>query len=289
MKTLLSIKRGKPRIKPRSTLKIMERTDLNKPTSMSFSSINRWCDCPVSWKTTYIDKIRGPYGEAAQRGNAFDELIAHRLGLQVFERDGTTLKTPPAETNELRRMLDKYAEHPDSVLRLTPDRKPHTQTKVTCTPEQWCEVAEKWGSCSKIHYPYLGFIDFGYLLPDGYRSEVTDIKTSTRFEFKVNWPFQVITYAAIMGYAKASVHLVACAAASEKEGAKEKEVKVDVKEFILGANKSIVRNALNWVAYYQDQIARAVESEMFNELPRLPGYHCSYCPLRGECKVGMAA
>jgi len=289
VKTLLSIKRGKPRIKPRSTLKIMERTDLNKPTSISYSGLNRWCDCPVSWKASYIDKIRGPYGEAAQRGNAFDELIAHRLGLTVMERDGTTKKDVPVETNELRRMLAKYAEHPDSVLNLTPERKPQTQQKVVCNPEEWSVLAEKWGSCSKIHYPFIGFTDFCYLMPDGFRSEVTDIKTSTRHEYKVTWPFQVIVYASILGYAKASIHLISCPPASDKEGAKEKEIKVSTKEFLLGANKSIVRNCLNWVAYTQDQINRAVESEMFNELPRMPGYHCAYCSVRDDCKVAGAA
>jgi CRISPR/Cas system-associated exonuclease Cas4 (RecB family) len=249
---------------------------MNKPTSISYSGLNRWTDCPQSWKAQYIDKIRGPVGEAARRGNDFDELVAHRLGLTVYERDGTTVKPVPTETEELTRMLNAYAEHPESWLRTKPEQKPHTQTKISCSPEQWSELAGKWGSSSKIHFPFNGFIDLGRKMDDGIRDEVLDLKTSSRAEFKVTWPMQVITYAAILGASKASIHLIV---------PQVKEVKVITKEFLLGANKSIVRNCLNWVAFYQAEINRAVESEQFNELPRLPGYHCSYCAIRDDCKV----
>lgn len=247
------------------------------PTTISYSSLNRWIDCPTAWRAQYIDKVRGPVGDNAQRGNDFDELVAKRLGLQVLERDGSTIKPPPLETEELTRMLDGYAADEESWLTTTkPEQKAHTQTKVTCSPERFSELAEQYGSTARIKVPYIGFIDFGRTMDDGVRTEILDLKTSDRAEFKMTWPMQVVTYAVFLGASKASIHLVVPA---------KKEVKVLKKEFLLGANKSIVRNCLNWAAFYHNQQMAAIENGTLADLPRQPGYHCYYCPLRPDCKV----
>lgn len=248
---------------------------MEKPTSVSYSSLSRFADCPVSWRSQYIDKLPGVTSESARRGNAFDELVAHRLGLQVHDRDGS-IKPVPEETEELKRMLDAYAEKDFSWLRTEPTQKPRTQVKISCTPDRWAEVAEKWGSASKIHYSFIGYADLVRTMSDGIREEVLDLKTSDRAEWKPHWPMQVVTYAALMGYEKANIHLVV---------PQKKEVKVLQKPILLAASKEIVRNCLNWVAYYQRVIDWTIEEGKLAELPRQGGFHCNWCPLQPECTV----
>ena len=250
---------------------------MEHPTALSYSSISLWCQCPAAWKAKYVDKLQAPVGDAARRGNAFDQLVASRLGCPLFDHLGKSIDRPD-ESTELSDMLDGYFAFKDTWLDTRLERKPMAQVKVTVTPDQWAEMAGRYGANTKIPYSIIGFADLQRTMSDGVRIEGLDLKTSERMEFRSSWTYQILFYAAALGWSKSSIHLVV----KNKSG-----VRVQGKSILSGPNKPLIKHVLDWYAHYSNEIKNSLDNGGTEDWPRNHSYGCSWCPLMETCAVGQ--
>lgn len=257
--------------------RIIERQTLEKPTTLSYSSIALFRQCPTAWKARYIDKIKEAPGGAAKFGNDFDTEIAYGLGLVPMDRNGIAVARPQ-ETEKLKAAVEAYREFEESWLATKPEQEPKTQVKVHVTPEQWAEVAGQYGANPVMPFNLVGFADFTRLAPDGVRLQVLDLKTRDRLEFKPEFNIQVGFYAAILGASECSIHVIALGA---------KKPRVAAHNILVPVNKEFMRHTLDWYAYYAGEIKRMLDAEHCDDLPREAGYHCSWCPLLDKCGTAM--
>lgn len=255
---------------------------MNQPTQMSYSALSKFEQCPSMWRATYIDKIQGPVGDAAKLGNAFDQSVAARLGLPTLDhRSGRPVPTPEM-TPELKDMLDAYDAFPQSWLRTTPEQQPRTQVKIFITPEQWCEIATRYGANPTVHYPIVGYLDMVRLMSDGVRLEILDLKTAKRKDFQPGWNTQIMLYAAALDAAKVSIHLVSQKAIPKAKGGGRK-YEVTPYSMFVHANKPLVKAVLNKIAYRSNEVKRVVDANELVDLPENTGFWCGYCPLQMSC------
>lgn len=258
---------------------------MNHPTQLSYSALTKWQQCPSLWRAIYIDKIKGPVGEEAHQGNDFDQLVTHRLGLPLIDKFTGAPVPVPEITPELKTMLAAYEKFPGNWMTNTkPEQKPSAQQKILITPEQWKETAARYGSSSTIAYPFLGFPDMTRIMTDGVRTELLDLKTSKRKDWHSTWLPQVVIYGAILDVARVTIHLVYRTTVPKKKGGGY-DYQVEPYSLFLHANKPLVKCIFDAAGYRSKEINRCVNENEFEELPRNPGFWCTYCPLQVECPV----
>lgn len=248
---------------------------MQTPATLSYSSVDMFRRCPASWKAKYIDKIQQPVGDAAKFGNDFDTAVAHELGITPVGHDGKEVPKPDLG-EELTGALEMYRKYPKSWLK-SPEGSVQAQVRITVTPEQWHEIARRYGGESEIEMPLVGYADFLRTMPDG-RREVMDLKTVSRDEWKAGWYTQVILYSAWLDASLMHIHRVL---------RNKSKCKVDASTTVIDGNPELVRQTMDTFAYDANELARFIRSARWIEAPRRPDWHCMFCPLADKCETRL--
>lgn len=218
---------------------------------LSFSSIMAWARCPTSWSAKYLQNIKEEAGSAADFGNQFEALVAIKNGYPAEKFKG--------ETPEL---LEAYAAYEPIFLNWKSAHEVKYQVQLNVSRDQWAEKAEELDANPEMPYPILGYIDFLRL---GLAPEILDLKTRARLELKPEDLTQTILYSIFAPARTYRIHMFGTMTGKTK----------DVGGI---ATKELQRETMDTLAFYAGQIKDAVENRP--PLAKLPGYHCSWCPLK---------
>lgn len=248
---------------------------MQAPATLSYSSVEMFRRCPASWKARYIDKLQQPVGDAAKFGNDFDTAVAYELGLKPVGHDGGMVPKPKIE-GELKDALETYRGYSKSWLHSEPGSV-EAQVRITVTPEQWHEIAQRYGGQSEITMPLIGYADFVRTMPDG-RREVMDLKSTSRDEWKPGWYTQVILYSAWLDASLMHIH---------RYVRNKSKCKLDASTTIIDGNPALVRQAMDTFAYDANELTRFIQAERWLEAPRRPDWQCMFCPLADKCETRM--
>ena len=173
---------------------------------VSHSSIQSFESCPRSWFAKYVEGKRAPAGDAAAFGNAFDQGVAHALGLKPGKRRGKEQKTddkPFVMTPEIEVAVQFYRAQPWAW-----NNAELAQEEIYIEPAEWTLLGEHYGVSTDIPAPVIGYIDLARKIEDGLRWETLDLKNSTRNEFRPEWMVQQMLYALVKRAHRVNVHLL---------------------------------------------------------------------------------
>lgn len=224
----------------------------------SVSSVTTWRKCQRQWWAKYVEGKDQPAGEAASFGIQYDMMIAQRIGCKL----GKPEKMPESWVDGVAEAVDGYLCQPHALKTAT-----QAQVPVRVTPDEWNVLCEMQGFYAEIKKPIIGFAD----LVDELKRIVVDLKTSSRKDTRDEWALQVLFYSIALALVEARIHLFT----RTKVGAY-----YDFMVPIHGASKKwamiVLTRAIN-------EIEVALENGAGDELVRLPGYHCAWCPENLDC------
>lgn len=247
---------------------------MNLPTHLSYSSIELFRRCPAAWKARYIDQIKESVGSAAQFGTQFGLHVTAAMGLPVVDRFGQ-----PAQLEQLEGMdgaVAAYKAHDANWITDAKERNTRAEVEIRIGQDEWAEIQSRYGVEQELAMPILGYCDYTRKMPDGVRTELLDLKTSSRLEFQPSWNLQVLLYASDpkIDASAVSIHLIA---------KRSRNYGVGVHTILLDHNKALMKEALETVAYYTRIIKATLDDAQFLTLPRTPSWGCAYCPVANDC------
>ena len=222
---------------------------------LSFSSIKQFISCPTSWASKYLDGEKDDAGFSADFGNQFEAFLASKHGYPAPK-----LK---AETEEIVKAFEIYnpvfAEWKgnDNVI---------YQHEIKISPAQWAEYAEELDANPEMPYNLLGYVDF---LKMG--REVLDLKTRARLELKPEDVMQTLFYSIPTKSRRIRIDMY---------GTQTGKIRTEQRN----VTKTMQRETMDTLAYYANQIKKLVENRV--STPRLPGFHCQWCPLARQMVDG---
>jgi len=223
----------------------------------SVSSVTTAMGCPRQWWCKYQLKMDAPAGEAASFGSQFDQMVSKRLGCKIHKDD-----KPGSPVEGVEEAVAGYLSQPWAMKSATDAQMP-----INISPGQWGVIAEMNGLYSEIQRPIIGFID----LFDAANRVVVDLKTSSSKRTSENWALQVLIYSIAKQASEAKIHLMT-------------RTKVPAYyEFMIPINPRSTKWAVQLMSYWIANIERWLKDGAGDELPRTPGFYCSWCPEALEC------
>lgn len=263
---------------------------MNKPTHLSISQINKYENCPRCW---WLEKIAGEAqvtGSAAKRGNLFDQAVAVELGLmKPLEPD--ILDTLKPEQIKLGKIADEYSrvsqtELTDSrIFEATEAYKTQggwtqadeAQKEINLTKNQWGTLKQIYGVDYDLWLPIVGYIDLFRKDPTNpFATELLDLKTSERAEYRSSWSLQCALYCLATGAAKFSIHLVTFT----------KQIRLH--SFSYRPTKQTYAWVMNTVGEASERMRITAQETAAERIPAKPGYWCGWCPRQTTCEAQLA-
>lgn len=218
----------------------------------SVSSINQAASCPRGWWVKYVLKQEQPSSDAASFGTQYDQVVSQRLGCIAHKESKMGGLIEGVEE-----AVSGYLCQPHALKSAT-----HAQVPINITQGQWGVMAEIHGFYAEIKHPIVGFID----LYDAANRTIVDLKTSKSKRTTPGWAMQVLIYALAKQANSARIHLMT-------------RTKVPAYyDFNVPVTRDSYRWAMQLFTYWANQIDQWIENGAGDELPRLPDYHCSWCP-----------
>jgi hypothetical protein len=261
-----------------------------KIKNLSHSSISQFAACPRYWAARYIEGFVEAKGEAARFGDAFDKLIGERIGFPVKEYDDESGKRVKAEagefkakyeTPEVKQALDHYFKQ-----KWAWHEAKETQTFVQITPDQWAELAQRYGANPALPDRIIGFVDMVRYTPesDGLDPairpvEVVDIKTVSQDVWKEEWARQCTLYALALNAPRFSIHRYV-----RNQPDKLGKRTIDLTD---QPGRELIQQTMDHTVYFANRMKAVKDGvEPVEHLPRQAGWQCRYCPLFDTCRVG---
>ena len=239
----------------------------NELTHWSYSSIKTLMGCMRSWYIQYVMKEKTPSGEAASFGSAFDQNVLKAFGATVDKKE-EPVKLDEETAKQVQSAVEFYALQPQSQ----PWRGCRGQVKIEITPEEWSEYADIYGVESRIRVPFIGYIDM--LRQDGVQVELTDLKTSSRAEFRPEWVLQQTLYALPTRASVCHTHLL---------------TRLKTKFGFHARRFRPLKQTYAWAIATVGQWAEIGEQVRLapaaDTLAASPGFWCSYCPANARCEA----
>ncbi len=243
----------------------------NRVSHYSFSSLKSFKNCPYSW---WLDKVLGqklPSSAAASFGSQFDQLVAHKLGLEPSDTRGDDKPITEVTLCEgVEEAVDIYL-----LQDFSPKFAVAAQKKITIDPVQWAIMGESFGLSLEISKPFIGYIDL--MERQGLQRKIIDLKTSKRKGMRAEWAEQIITYCLAEQCPRGEVHLLT----TTKTPAVYRYPVIITDE----TKAWVMAN----MTYYANQMEKALAEGSGENLPRNPDYWCSWCPACLECPAKAAA
>lgn len=231
------------------------------PQHLSFSQLNSFKTCPRAW---YVQKILGeqqPTSDAASRGQQFDQLVSHKLGLGPVPEGALIERVEEA--------VELYTTNGGWC------RADEAQKKIEIRPNQWEVMAEELGVPFRLQRPIIGYVDLFRRMGDGIRTELADLKTSERAEYRPDWSLQCALYCLATRAAKFEIHLVTFT----------KTIKLH--RYAYRPSEDTFRWAMTCIGSIAEQLERAALCKSSEELPAYPSYACGWCPRQLTCEAAL--
>lgn len=235
---------------------------------LSYSSLNQFAQCPRAWYSRRVLGKKETTGEAAAFGSTFDQGVAHRLGLTKPNDAGEIvdpLTGDSPEVADLRSAVDYYFSQYHSWKEADSAQEP-----IRIEPSQWGTLADEYGAHGDIHAPFIGFIDL--YRQRGIERAICDLKTSSRQGFQPGWALQTTLYALAKRARVCEIHLLV----RLKRG-------FGFHAYRFFPDDLTIRWAMSWVGAQAEGIRMAQAASSLERLAATPGWHCAWCPERGEC------
>jgi CRISPR/Cas system-associated exonuclease Cas4 (RecB family) len=248
--------------------------NMRQLTNLSFSQINQFETCPKQW---YISKVLGesiPQTSAASRGQQFDQLLAHSLGLVNLEDcdelfDKAKGQPIPHADERLQEAVDTYLASGGW------DKADETQKEVRLSPEQWDTLAGMYDVDYPLPLPIVGYIDLFRRDSTGLRTELVDVKTSDRAEYRPSWGLQCALYCLIERSWRFEVHLITFT----------KQIRLC--RYAYHPTKTTFQWAMNRIGYTAQQMMKVAQIKSADAVPAVPGYSCGWCPRQTNCEAAV--
>jgi len=241
---------------------------------LSFSQVDSFNSCQKKW---FVEKVLGeesPPGTAASRGSQFDQLLSVRMGLRKIEECDSLWdakkKVKLDLIDRVEEAVDFYLAHPDTWKEAT-----SAQEKLVLTPGQWDIFADLYGVGYKIPAPIIGYLDLLKEVDGGLRRKVTDLKTSTRAEFRPSWAIQCTLYALVKRAFQFEVHLLTFTKA------------LKIRVYSYRPTKDTFQWAMNFIGNAAQQMEQVSKMKTVDNVPAFPGYYCSWCPRSADCEASL--
>lgn len=234
-----------------------KRSPKSTVAHLSYSSIRSYITCPSAWAARYLDKISEAPSDAAGFGLTFEKYIASQVGFK------TDLKEP-IDVN----VLEIAASFLPEFLKWKGDVELTYQEQIFITCEQWAAKAEEIGADTEIPFPIKGFLDFR---KKDFSNEITDLKTGTAAAYKPEFTLQQTLYCIFKDSSKFNIFHI-----NSKTG--------KFTPYTVNVTKQMKRETMDTLAFYSKQMAQVIANPY--HLPKLPGEHCRWCPLKSMISDG---
>ena len=243
---------------------------INKIAHYSNSSVGSFQNCARGWWLKYVMDMSLPAGSAASFGNQYDELVAHKLGLEPMD-----VRTRDAEKPKIfQQVLQEGVEDAVNGYLIQPNAPTKensvcTQKKITILPDEWAVLAEDLGLCLEIDKPIIGYIDM--IIMNGVQRTIIDQKTSKRKGMRASWAMQLLLYCIAENCNAARIDLMT----TTKTPA--------YYTYPIMVNDISKKWVMTNFTYYANEIEKALRSGCGENLPANPDYWCGWCADKLEC------
>ena len=245
-------------------------------THISNSQINTFQACNKQW---YVQKILNESTistSQAARGNAFDQAVALKLGLVKLEDcpEVVALSKQGVEAAIATRIdeaVDLYLAnggwtHADEA-----------QKEVRMTTNQWDTMRQLYDVDWTLPWPIVGYVDlFRKDTANPFETELCDLKTSERAEFRPQWSAQCALYCLITGASLFEIHLITFT----------KQIKL--LKYAYRPSDATFAWVMNTIGAVADQMKRAASETIVDKIPATAGYQCRWCPRQNSCEASLA-
>lgn len=238
---------------------------------LSYSSLNQFAQCARGWYSRRVLGKKEAAGEAAAFGSTFDQVITHRLGLtrpneagEIIDPLAGAAPDDPVAA-DIRSAADYYLSQYWSWKDADSAQEP-----IRIEPSQWGTLADEYGAHGDIHLPLIGFIDL--FRQRGIERAICDLKTSSRAGFQPGWALQTTLYALAKRARVCEIHQLV----RLKRG-------FSFNAYRFHPDDATIRWAMSWVGAQAEGIREAQDRGSLERCPATPGWHCAWCPERGEC------
>ena len=263
---------------------------MTQPTHISISQINKFTSCQRSW---WLEKIAGEQqvaGSSARRGNLFDQAIAFDLGLlkkaEPAELDKLTKEQ--IQANKIADDLSKANEVELKEARIFEATEAYrtqggwtvadeAQKEIRLTKNQWGTLQQIYGVNFDLWLPIVGYIDLFRKDPlNPFQTELLDLKTSERAEYRPSWSLQCVLYCLATGATKFGIHLVTFT----------KQIKLN--KYSYRPNRNTFTWAMNVVGETSQRMKQVAKETAAERIPATAGYHCAWCSKQVSCEAALA-
>jgi hypothetical protein len=242
----------------------------NKVSHYSVSSVNSFRNCPRGWWIQKILEQSLPSSAAASFGNQYDELVAHKLGLEPMDvRSRDKGKLHITKQNLVDGVADAVAGYLIQPHAVKKEEAFAAQKMIHIDPSAWAILAEELGLSLDIAKPIVGYIDL--ISKVSLRRKITDLKTSSRKGMRADWAFQDLIYCIAENCIEADIHLMTTT-----------KVPAYYKYPVIVNNETKAWAMKNFT-YAAQAIERALKEGSGENLPAYPDYWCSWCADKLEC------
>ena len=228
---------------------------------LSFSQIKSFRECEKMWYCKSVLKEETAPSEAANRGTQFDQMVAHRLGL------GNAPTDP---------LIDRVEEAVSFyLLNGGWDKATEAQKKIEISPNTWDIYREIYGVDWLLPAPLVGYVDLFRTDETGFRSELVDLKTSERAEFRPEWSLQCSLYALVTRAAVWHVHLLTFTKL------------IKLMKYSFRPSDSTFSWAMNIIGSTADRMKHVEREKTVSKIPATPGYYCRWCSRGTNCEGSL--
>lgn len=231
------------------------------PSHISFSQVSSYRQCPRSWYCKSVLKEPQPQTDAASRGSQFDQLIAYKLGLGE------------APTDPLMERVEEAAQIYLANGGWT--RAKEAQKEIKLTPNAWDFAREIYGVDWTLPVPIIGYVDLVRQDESGLRTELVDIKTSERAEYRPDWGLQCALYSLVLRAFRFEIHLVTFTK------------KIKLTRYTYRPTDQTFCWAMNIIGHTAEMMKRTATEKIVEKIPATPGYQCRWCGRQTSCEGSL--